>query len=109
MREERKKRLNYFFHSSKIFVQLIVFSFIIGIVPFTIESMIFVKQLTDSAEEILGKSHSQLVRQYMYNINESLFRYEDRLYQIADNTLILDELMAEGGQINPYIDRKSVV
>lgn len=104
MKKAFTKITNYLFHSNTIFIQLIVFSVIISIVPFTVGSAVFVNKITDSVEETLNKSYSQLVRQYMFNLNDSLFRYEDRLHQIAENTLILDALQAKDGmEYNPYI------
>lgn len=104
MKKVFTKIADYLFHSNTIFIQLIVFSMIISIVPFTVGSAVFVNKITDSVEETLNKSYSQLVRQYMFNLNDSLFRYEDRLHQIAENTLILDALQAKDGmEYNPYI------
>ncbi|MGL4343803.1 MAG: sensor histidine kinase [Cellulosilyticaceae bacterium] len=98
-----KKLTTYIFHSNTIFIQLCVFTVVVSIVPMMIMSSLSFGKISHLVEETLNKSYVQLVAEYMSNMNERFFRYGDRLQQIADNTIVIDELLNRGTSTNPYI------
>lgn len=108
MKEIRRKITTYLFHSNTIFVQLVLFTLIVSIVPIGIIGSLLFSHLSSSVEETLNESYSQIAKQYVANMNESLLRYQYRLHQIADNTIIIDELLNRGQDTNPYVKGKKV-
>lgn len=93
----------YIFHSNTIFIQLLVFTLVVSVVPIILISLLLFNKMSDLVVTTLDKSSSQLVLQYMNDINGSFFRYQDKLQQIANNTIIMDELLGKGDDSNPYI------
>lgn len=108
MKEIRRKIATYLFHSNTIFVQLVLFTLIVSIVPIGIIGSLLFSHLSSSVEATLSESYSQIVKQYVANMNEGLLRYQYRLHQIADNTIIIDELLNKGLDTNPYVKGKKV-
>lgn len=108
MRKLFEKLITYIFHSNTIFVQLVVFTVIISIIPIVIISSLSFNKISTLVENTLNKSYSQLVTQYMTNMNDNFFRYWDRLQQVANNTIIIDELLDRGSDSNPYIKGNKV-
>lgn len=103
MRKLLKKLEIYIFHSNTIFIQLVIFTIVVSIIPVMIISTILFGKMSDLVEMTLSKSYAQSVGQYMSHINESFFKYKDSLQQIANNTIIIDELLNQGSDTNPYI------
>ena len=108
MRDVKRKIITSLFHSNTIFVQLILFTVIVSIVPICIIVSLLFSHLSSSIEETLDESYLQIVKQYVANMNENLLRYQYRLHQIADNTIIIDELLNQGSDTNPYVKGKKV-
>lgn len=103
-----KKLKTSIFHSNTIFIQLVVFTVVVSIVPIIIISGILFGKMSRLVENTLNKSYSQSVAQYMTDMNENFFRYRDSLQQIANNTIIIDELLNRGSDKNPYIKGEKV-
>ncbi len=108
MKKFLKKIATYIFHSNNIFVQLVVFTLIVSIVPVILISSLLFNRMSELVETTLDKSSAQLVVQYMNNINENFLRYQDRLQQITNNTIIIDELLNRTSDTNPYVKGKKV-
>ena len=108
MRDVKRKIITSLFHSNTIFVQLILFTVIVSIIPICIIVSLLFSHLSSSIEETLDESYLQIVKQYVANMNENLLRYQYRLHQIADNTIIIDELLNQGSDTNPYVKGKKV-
>lgn len=98
-----RKIATYIFHSNKIFVQLVTFILLVSIIPVIVISSLLFNRISGLAENTLNESHSQLVAQYMSNMNENFFRYRYRVQQIANNTIVIDELLNQGSNVNPYV------
>ena len=96
------------FHSNTIFIQLVVFTLVVSIIPVSVISSLLFSQTSDSIERTLNQTYEQIVIQYMSNMNETLFKYQYRLHQIANNTVIMDELLNKGSDTNPYVKGKKV-
>lgn len=103
-----KKLKTYIFHSNTIFIQLVVFTVVVSIVPIIIISGLLFGKMSKLVENTLNKSYSQSVAQYMTDMNENFFRYRDSLQQIANNTIIINELLNRGSDKNPYIKGEKV-
>lgn len=98
-----KKIATCIFHCNNIFVQFVAFTLVVSIVPVILISSLLFNRMSELVETTLDKSSAQLVVQYMNNINENFFRYHDRLQQIANNTIIIDELLNRTSDKNPYV------
>ncbi len=84
-----------------IFAQLMLFFFIVFLIPLMIISIVISVSISKQTERSLDNTYMQMAEQYDSNIEEQLFEYEDRLSEIANNTIILDTLT--GHDTNPYI------
>jgi sensor histidine kinase YesM len=73
----------------------------------TISALLFQK-LSGMVTRDLVNSHSQLVVQYMSNVEDKLYQYKNSLSQIANNTIVLDTLMDSSDESNPYIKGNKV-
>lgn len=96
------KRLITIFHSGTIFKQLVLFTLFVSLLPIIIISCVMYVKIFNLTESVLGRSYSQLVTQYMSNINDTFLKYEDRLEQIANSTIVIDEISGNGTTNNPY-------
>ena len=101
-----KHRLNQLyhkiFHSKKIFTQLVLFTAVVSVVPIVFISSVLFTKISRMATEELINSHYQLVAQYTSNLESKLFQYRDSLKQIAKNTIVVNTLMDETQEHNPY-------
>lgn len=62
MKEIRRKITTYLFHSNTIFVQLVLFTLIVSIVPIGIIGSLLFSHLSSSVEETLNESYSQIAK-----------------------------------------------
>lgn len=108
MKKTLKTISDYLFHSNKIFIQLLVFTVAVSIIPMTVISFSLFNKMSDLIESTLNQSYSQLVLEYTSNINDSLFRYQNSLQHIQKNTIITAELLGQGSDENPYIKGEKV-
>lgn len=108
MKKLLKQIVTCIFHSNNIFIQLVAFTLVVSIVPVILISSLLFSRMSEMVETTLDKSSAQLVVQYMNNINENFLRYHDRLEQIANNTVIIDELLNQGADTNPYVKGEKV-
>ncbi|MEG0388951.1 MAG: hypothetical protein RR582_11525, partial [Niameybacter sp.] len=108
MKKILKQWIAKLFHSNTIFIQLLGFTLIVSIVPIIIISSLLFNEISNLVENTLNKSYAQLVAQYMSNMDANFFRYHDRLDQIANNTIIIDELLGRGSSTNPYVKGEKV-
>lgn len=89
-----------FIHSKSIFVQLVVFSLMISLVPILIISVFLFQKLDNMVVDEMMDYHEQISSQYTQNIEEKLTQYQRSLEYISDNTVILDTLV--DAVQNPY-------
>ncbi|MEG0319669.1 MAG: sensor histidine kinase [Niameybacter sp.] len=108
MKKILKQWIAKLFHSNTIFIQLLGFTLIVSIVPIIIISSLLFNEISNLVENTLNKSYAQLVAQYMSNMDANFFRYHDRLDQIANNTIIIDELLGRGSSTNPYVKGEKI-
>lgn len=108
MKKILKNLSTYTFHYNKIFIQLLVFTIAVSIIPIGIISFILFNKMSNLVEDTLNKSYSQLILEHTSNINENLFRYRNSMQQIQNNTIIIEELLNQGASNNPYIKGKKV-
>ena len=87
-------------HSRSIFVQLLVFSLLVSLVPTLLISIFLFYKLDRTAQAEVQDYHDQITSQYMKNIEEKLQQYRNSLEVIANNTVILNTLTDE--TLNPY-------
>ena len=93
---------NGVFHSNTIFTQLVLFTFIVSLVPIIFISTLLFQKISSMVTNDLVNSHSQLDLQYTSNMEDKFFQYSDSLKQIANNTIILNTLMDKLNDKNPY-------
>lgn len=79
-----------------IFIQLVVFTVLIGIVPLILISGFVFYKMADMAREEVMDSHEQVILQYTDGVEEKLRQYQESVIQIANNTIILKTLAAGG-------------
>lgn len=108
MKDKLKKLQNRIFHSNTIFTQLVLFTVIVSLVPILTISALLFQKLSGMVTRDLVNSHSQLVVQYMSNVEDKLYQYRNSLIQIANNTIVLDTLMDSSDDSNPYIKGNKV-
>ncbi len=108
MKDKLKKLQNRIFHSNTIFTQLVLFTVIVSLAPILVISTLLFQKLSGMVTRDLVNSHSQLVVQYMSNVDDKLYQYKNSLSQIANNTIVLDTLMDTAGHSNPYIKGNKV-
>ncbi len=108
MKDKLKKLQNRIFHSNTIFTQLVLFTVIVSLVPILIISALLFQKLSSMVTKDLVSSHSQLVVQYMSNVEDKLYQYKNSLSQIANNTIVLDTLLDNADNSNPYIKGNKV-
>lgn len=101
------KNTSIWYHHT-IFIQLIFFVLRVSIIPVMIISTLSLSFLSNAIKETLNTSYSQIAKQHINHINETLKQYQYGLYQIANNTIIIDELLNKGESSNPYIKGKKV-
>lgn len=87
-------------HSKPIFVQLVVFSLLISLIPILIIGTFLFRKLETMVVDEMVNYHAQITSQYTKNIEEKLEQYQKSLRFISDNTMILNTL-ADRSQ-NPY-------
>lgn len=75
-----------------IFIQLVVFTVLIGIVPLILISGFVFYKMADMAREEVMDSHEQVILQYTDGVEEKLRQYQESVIQIANNTIILKTL-----------------
>ena len=78
-----------------IFIQLVVFTVLIGIVPLILISGFVFYKMADMAREEVMDSHEQVILQYTDGVEEKLRQYQESVIQIANNTIILKTLQQE--------------
>jgi sensor histidine kinase YesM len=108
MKDKLIKLQNRIFHSNTIFTQLVLFTVIVSLVPILTISALLFQKLSGMVTRDLVNSHSQLVVQYMSNVEDKLYQYKNSLSQIANNTIVLDTLMDSSDESNPYIKGNKV-
>lgn len=108
MKDKLKKLQNRIFHSNTIFTQLVLFTVIVSLVPILTISALLFQKLSSMVTRDLVSSHSQLVVQYMSNVEDKLYQYKNSLNQIANNTIVLDTLLDTADNSNPYIKGNKV-
>lgn len=108
MKGKLKKLQNRIFHSNTIFTQLVLFTVIVSLVPILTISALLFHKLSGMVTRDLVNSHSQLVVQYMSNVEDKLYQYRNSLKQIANNTIILDTLRDNADDSNPYLKGSKV-
>ncbi|MBS6195514.1 MAG: histidine kinase [Clostridiales bacterium] len=91
-----------YLHSRPIFVQLVIFSLLISLIPIGIVGTYLFRRLENMVVEEMVDYHSQIVSQYTKNIEEKLDQYQESLQFIANNTVILNTLTEKDG--NAYIN-----
>ena len=96
------------FHSNKIYIQLIIFTVVVSIIPILVMSSILFNRISALMNTTLNKSYSQQVAQYMSNINDNFYSYAGGLQQLTNNTIIIDELLGVGDSDNPYIKGRRI-
>ena len=79
-----------------IFIQLVVFTVLIGIVPLILISGFVFYKMADMAREEVMDSHEQVILQYTDGVEEKLRQYQESVIQIANNTIILTPIRAAG-------------
>lgn len=89
-----------YIHSKSIFVQLVVFSLLVSLVPIIFISGYLFRRMETMVENEMLDYHRQISSQYTKNIEEKLEQYQDSLNFIANNTVILHELTDAAE--NPY-------
>ncbi|QHQ63506.1 hypothetical protein Ana3638_24270 [Anaerocolumna sedimenticola] len=108
MKTKLKQLNNRIFHSNTIFTQLVVFTIIVSLVPILLLSTLLFQKLSSMVTRDLVNSHSQLVVQYMSNVEDKLYQYRNSLNQIANNTIVLNTLMDTASDSNPYLKGNTV-
>ena len=108
MKNKLKQLNNCIFHSNTIFTQLVVFTIIVSLVPILLLSTLLFQKLSSMVTRDLVNSHSQLVVQYMSNVEDKLYQYRNSLNQIANNTIVLNTLMDTASDSNPYLKGNTV-
>lgn len=88
-------------HSKPIFMQLVVFSLLISLIPILIIGTFLFRMLENMVISEMEDYHAQITSQYTKNIEEKLEQYQKSLRFISNNTMILSTL-ADKSQ-NPYI------
>lgn len=96
------------FQSNSIFKQLVTFTLLISMVPILVGSLFLGHKITKLAGDMVNNSYSNVVVQYILNIEERLFQYKNRINQISENTIIRDNLLGYTGENNPYIKGATV-
>ncbi|MEG1427029.1 MAG: histidine kinase, partial [Oscillospiraceae bacterium] len=84
------KRLRKYSHT--IFVQLVVFSLFIGILPTFILCFFSYGKLLEITESELKNSQRQIVSEYKSNVEKKLEQYSYSLDMIVENTVIKDTI-----------------
>lgn len=102
------KKLILLFPKRTIFVQLVLFTALISIVPIIFISFFISWKITNIVTEELINSNHQITIQYTANIENRLLQYRDSLEQIANNTIILNSLLDNNVSNNPYIKGNTV-
>ncbi len=87
-------------HSKPIFMQLVVFSLLISLIPTLIIGTFLFRMLENMVMGEMEDYHVQITSQYTKNIEEKLEQYQKSLRFISNNTMILSTL-ADKSQ-NPY-------
>lgn len=90
-----------FFHSKSIYVQLVVYSLLISLIPIVIISALMFRKLKSMVMEELHEYHDQITAQYCKNLEEKLEQYRISLEYLSNNTIILNTLTDAKG--DPYI------
>ncbi|MDF2542911.1 MAG: ypdA 10 [Herbinix sp.] len=107
MKNKLKKTYLSIFRTKSIFTQLVLFTFIVSLVPILfISSLLFLK-INNLVTKDLVDSHNQLAAQYTSNLENKFVQYSDSLKQIANNTIVLSTLMDKSDK-NPYIKGNEV-
>ncbi|MGL6220108.1 MAG: hypothetical protein ACRC36_18845, partial [Lacrimispora sphenoides] len=88
-------------HSKPIFMQLVVFSLLISLIPILIVGTFLFRMLENMVISEMEDYHAQITSQYTKNIEEKLEQYQKSLRFISNNTMILSTL-ADKSQ-NPYV------
>lgn len=101
MKKINRWQLKYQSHS--IFKQLVVAILFISVVPILVGSIWFGRKILLLTENVENSSYSQVVSQYMKNTNEKFTRYRFSLEQISKNTIIIDTLIGNTKEHNPYL------
>ncbi len=103
MRVRRKKKRRNILHSGTIFTQLVLFTVIISFIPIIFVSTVLFRKISSMVTEELVNSHYQLAAQYTSNLENSFYQYKDSLRQISNNTIVLDTLLGNTRNKNPYV------
>ncbi|NLP34828.1 MAG: histidine kinase [Clostridiales bacterium] len=102
MKDRLERLYNRIFHSSTMFKQLVIFTIIVSIIPIIFISVLLFRKLSTMVTDDLVNSHKQVVAQYMSNLEEEINHYGDSIDRIANNTIILNTLMDNTKEKNPY-------
>ncbi len=87
-------------HSKSIYVQLVMYSLIISLIPIVIISGLMFRKLKSMVMEELHEYHDQITAQYCQNLEEKLEQYRLSLDYLSNNTIILNTLTDAQG--DPY-------
>ncbi len=102
MKKEKHKHRSIL-HSGTIFTQLVLFTVIISFIPIVFVGTVLFRKISSMVTEELVNSHYQLAAQYTSNLENSFYQYKDSLKQIANNTVVLDTLLGNTNNKNPYV------
>lgn len=102
MKQKIQTIMNHMLHSHTIFIQLLIFTLIVSIVPLILLSSLLASKIGTLITNELIRSQKQITSQYIANIESSFFLYTDSLKQISNNTIVLDTMAQEDSQINSY-------
>ena len=108
MKKRIKKINQFFFHSSTIFSQLVIFTTLISIIPILFISSLLFQKINKMVTDELVDSHYQLVAQYTSNLESKFYQYQDSLKQISNNTIVLNTLLGKTEEKNPQVNGVSV-
>lgn len=102
MKIRQSNKEHVFTPVNSIFTQLVLFTIIVSIVPIIFISTMLFEKISSMVYQNLINSQSQITFQYISEKDEKLFQYRDSLNQIANNTIVLNTLMGESEDKNPY-------
>lgn len=89
-----------FVHSKSIYVQLVIYSLIISLVPIIIISSFLFRKLENMVIDEMIDYHGQITSEYLKNLEEKLGQYRNSLEFISQNTIIRNTLADQ--EENPY-------
>lgn len=89
-----------FVHSKSIYIQLVIYSLVISLVPILIISSFLFRKLENMVVDELIEYHGQITSEYYQNLEEKLEQYRKSLEFISKNTIIRNTLIDQ--EQNPY-------